>query len=231
MPSSNAILEGYLEQVSWRIMEQYPDIIRAMIRRRSGVYALYRRDKLYYVGLATNLMGRINGHLRDRHKGLWDRFSVYLTSQSDQQHVRELEALLLRILLPKGNRVSGRLRHAVNVSRALHAAMSDRDAQRRANLLGAAVAKRLRRRKLSMAEKPVITLAGIVSRRTTLKATYKGIEYRASLRVDGQVRYAHKLYESPTAAARSIVGRNVNGWSFWRYRKNGEWLRLRELRG
>jgi hypothetical protein len=41
-------------------------------------------------------MGRLKGHLRDCHKGLWDRFSVYLTS--DAEHIKELESLLLRII-------------------------------------------------------------------------------------------------------------------------------------
>ena len=41
-----------------------------MIKRRAGVYALYRKqEKLYYVGLASNLMGRSKAHLRDRHTG------------------------------------------------------------------------------------------------------------------------------------------------------------------
>ncbi len=37
-----------------------------MIRRRAGIYVLYRRDKLYYVGLAGNLMGRLKGYLQAR---------------------------------------------------------------------------------------------------------------------------------------------------------------------
>jgi type I restriction-modification system DNA methylase subunit len=35
--------------------------------RRHGVYALYRGNRLYYVGLASNLRSRLNTHLRDRH--------------------------------------------------------------------------------------------------------------------------------------------------------------------
>jgi hypothetical protein len=62
-------------------LDEYRDIVRTMIRGKSGVYALYKQDKLYYVGLASNLMTRVNGHLKDRHHGAWDRFSVYLTNK------------------------------------------------------------------------------------------------------------------------------------------------------
>jgi hypothetical protein len=48
-----------LESVSWRVLAEYRDIVGAMIRRKSGVYGLYKQDKLYYVGLASNLMGRV----------------------------------------------------------------------------------------------------------------------------------------------------------------------------
>lgn len=81
-------------------MEQYPAVIQTLIRGKSGVYALYNGDRLYYVGLASNLMGRLKGHVRDRHEGLWNRFSVYLTAHSEQSHIRELDALLLRITKP-----------------------------------------------------------------------------------------------------------------------------------
>jgi len=52
------------------------------------VYALYRREKLYYVGLATNLRSRINQHLKDRHKGKWTHFSLYILRKTE--HLREL---------------------------------------------------------------------------------------------------------------------------------------------
>ena len=37
-----------------------------MIQGHKGLYVLYRRDKLYYVGLASNLRRRINQHLTDK---------------------------------------------------------------------------------------------------------------------------------------------------------------------
>ena len=92
----------HLENISREALEKYQNIIRNYVRRRHGVYALYRHGKLYYVGLATNLRNRLKQHLKDRHGQSWDRFSVYLTI--GDSHLRELEALTLRIVRPKGNK-------------------------------------------------------------------------------------------------------------------------------
>lgn len=60
---NRGLLIQHLETVSWRVMEEYQEIIQDMIRGKSGVYVLYRRGKFYYVGLASNLMGRLKAHL------------------------------------------------------------------------------------------------------------------------------------------------------------------------
>ena len=49
----------YLENISRKMLEEHLSVIRSIVGRRSGVYALYRRDKLYYVGLASSLLGRL----------------------------------------------------------------------------------------------------------------------------------------------------------------------------
>jgi hypothetical protein len=73
------LVTQYLETISGTALDKYQKVIRDYVKRRHGIYALYRRDRLYYVGLATNLRNRLNHHLKDKHKGRWDRFSVYLT--------------------------------------------------------------------------------------------------------------------------------------------------------
>jgi len=50
----------HLENISRKALEEHQAIIRAYVRGRQGVYALYRRGKLYYVGLATNLRNRLS---------------------------------------------------------------------------------------------------------------------------------------------------------------------------
>jgi hypothetical protein len=222
------LLIGHLENVSGRVMEAYPQVIREMIRGRHGVYALYKSGRLYYVGLASNLMGRINSHLRDRHRGKWDRFSVYLTFSSE--HIKELESLLLRIVSPDGNRAGGRLPRSVNLLLVLNRQLKDADADRRASILGGSIAER-RSRSKARRRKGNLALAGFSDRSIPLRAQYRGKAYRARLRPNGSIRFLKKLFESPSAAAQAIVKRPINGWDFWRYRgRDGEWQPLKMIR-
>ncbi len=218
----------HLENISWKVLEMYPRVVKQMIRRRSGVYALYRKNRLYYVGLANNLMARLKTHLRDRHHGSWDRFSVYLTVHDD--HMKELESLVLRIVNPSGNKQIGKFANSKNLRLTLNQQMKEVDADRRALLIGGQIARRRRRTKTKKG-KGTKVLAGIVDRRIALKATYRGRKLRATLRKDGSIGFRNKLYDSPTGAARIATGRNCNGWEFWSYRnEKGEWVKLRELR-
>src|SRR2546427_5664190 len=113
MPNDSPLVSQYLEHISGTALDQYQKIIRGLVQKRSGVYALYRRDRLYYVGLASNLRNRLNHHLRDKHRNKWDRFSVYLTI--GDSHLKELESLVLRIAHPKGNNQGGKFSSAENL--------------------------------------------------------------------------------------------------------------------
>jgi len=218
----------HLELVSWRILEERSDIVKELIRRRHGVYALYRKERLYYVGLATNLMGRLQRHLKDRHHGVWDRFSVYLTTHDD--HIKEMESLILRITSPVGNKQSGKFSASENLLLVLNRSMSEADADRRARLLGGTVARR-RRRVKTRRTKGTLVLAGVVDRRLPLRAWYKDKEFRASLRTDGRINFSRQKYDSPTGAGEAVVGRAVNGWNFWMFRNSKrEWVPLTQLR-
>lgn len=79
MPKKVGLVCQHLEHISVRALDQYQQIIRAYVRQREGVYALYKKRRLYYVGLASDLKWRLGAHLKDRHKEKWDSFSVYLT--------------------------------------------------------------------------------------------------------------------------------------------------------
>jgi hypothetical protein len=53
-----------------------------------------------------------------------------------------------------------------------------------------------------------------------IQAKHKGQVYHAELlNIDGKVRYAGQVYETPTTAAKlvAIDWKAVNGWDFWRY--------------
>ena len=116
-PKKTFLVSQYLERVSYKALERYQDLLQDFTRRRNGVYALYRGDRLYYVGLARDLRSRVNQHLKNRHRGAWDRFSMYLTIGDD--HIRELESLVLRIVRTKGNKQIGKFKRAEDLRRAL----------------------------------------------------------------------------------------------------------------
>jgi len=230
MAKGRRLVTQHLEQVSGRVLDEYAEVVRELIRGRSGVYALYRRGTLYYVGLASNLMGRLKTHQKDRHNGRWDRFSVYLTVRDE--HMKELESIILRIVEPKGNRVAGKFARSEDIRRELNRRMRDHDADRRADLLGGHVARRRHRTKIKHGL-GANRLAGIAGRAMRLQRHYKGGILKASLLKDGRIRVAGELYDSPNAAARAATGRKqINGWSFWHFRnEKKEWVPLRSLRG
>jgi RAMA domain-containing protein len=228
MAKQKSLVLQHLEDISWRVLEDYPQVIKDMIRGRACVYALYRRKKLYYVGLATNLMGRLKTHLKDRHHGSWDRFSVYLTIKDE--HMKELESLLLRIVNPVGNKTTGRFSKSQNLKSVLNSRVKETDADNRALLIGGGVARR-RLRSRTKKIKGTKSLAGIVERRIYLKGKYKGKEYKATLRKDGRIGYNGEYYDSPSGAGRAVIGRACNGWGFWQYRnEKGEWVKLAAIR-
>jgi hypothetical protein len=129
------LLLGYLERISSRVFSGFPKVLTDLIGKQHGVYALYKGNRLYYVGLATNLRGRIKVHLRDKHAGKWDKFSLYLVREAE--HIRELESLILRIADPRGNPMKGRLPHAVNLGPDLRAKIKEVQDQELTELFGA----------------------------------------------------------------------------------------------
>jgi hypothetical protein len=109
-----ALVHRHLENVSRDLLEKHPELVREFIGRNAGIYALFRKGKLYYVGLATALRSRLKAHVKNRHGNSWDSFSIYLTIRDE--HLREIEALLLRIAKPSGARQKGRLAQSMDAS-------------------------------------------------------------------------------------------------------------------
>lgn len=223
------LFSEYLEKVSGKLLEEeYRQVISRLIRGKAGVYALYKGDRLYYVGLATNLMGRVNHHLKDRHTKRWDKFSVYLASADE--HIKPLESLLLRIAMPTGNRVKGRLPGAVDQRRRLYKDMREHDSARHASLLGGHIARR-RVQKATRESQGTLVLAGKLEKMIRLRADFKEQRHWATLRKNGYIAFDGVMYPSPSAAARSITKRAANGWKFWHYRAgNKGWVPLAGLR-
>ena len=237
---SNLVCE-YLERISRQALEKYQDIIRKYVRGRHGIYALYKKNKLYYVGLASNLRSRLHHHLRDRHAETWDSFSVYLTI--GDQHLKELEALILRITKPAGNRQKGKFNYADDlrrhfrndISKALSIEMEGLFCQSKTG-------KRIEKAFKGIEENQrKATLAPFIKNRFHIRMHFKGKLYVAHVRRDGTITFAAdsaeaerlqgKIHYSPSLAASAITGRTMNGWTWWTYeRAPGDWVKLDELR-
>jgi len=65
-----------------------------------------------------------------------------------------------------------------------------------------------------------------------IRAFYKGKKLTARVRRDSTIRFAGKLYNSPSiAGAAAVQRRTCNGWNFWEYeRAPGYWVKLDILR-
>jgi len=236
MAAQRALVTQHLENVSREALQRYEDIVRAHIRNRQGIYALYRRGKLYYVGLARDLRKRLRTHLRDKHGSSWDRFSVYLTI--GDEHMRELEALILRIVKPLGNQVKGQFAKSESLLPKVRRDLRGRREEEEARLLGSQPGKGRRQprkasspatRSTATGRRPV--LAAFIQGPMTLVARYKRKTYRARVRRDGSVLLAGHVYNSPSTAGSAVVNRSCNGWTFWKYERSpGDWVRLKVLR-
>lgn len=229
MAKSEHLVCQHLENISSDALATYQKIIRQYVRRRSGIYALYKGDRLYYVGLASNLRSRLKGHLRDRHRDLWNRFSVYLTIGN--QHMQELESLVLRISKPMGNKVRGKFKRSENLYRSFARDIRKTQKDELNRILGREITKLVLDGKTRVGRKP--TLARYVRKPFKIRAKYKGKTYKGRVRRDGLVVFKKRRFYSPSKAGASIVakGTAVNGWFFWEYeRAPGDWVLLNELR-
>ena len=222
----------HLENISRAALEQYEDIVRQFVRQRQGVYALYRRGKLYYVGLASNLRSRLGHHLKDRHADSWDRFSVYLTI--GDSHLRELESLILRIVKPSGNKQKGQFLKSEDLrqqfGRGVRAQMRNQFSELFGGRLALQQGKPESAKVEAKAHKAV--LAGYITGPLKLRARYKGKMQYARVRRDGSILFDGKNFTSPsTVAAVARQTPTCNGWTFWQYeRAPGDWVLLDQLR-
>jgi hypothetical protein len=227
---STQLVCQHLEGISRRALEQFSDVIREYVRGRHGVYALYKGNRLYYVGLASNLRRRLKQHLGDRHAHTWDRFSVYLTI--GDEHLRELEALVLRIASPRGNEMLPRFVKSQDLRRLFRREIASRQRRERDSLFEVKPQEPRERRRPSLPVGRAPKLAGYFKRKATLRLVYKRRRFKARVGFDGVILLKGKGYTSPSSAAKAIIRRGAaDGWHVWKYeRAPGDWVPLNELR-
>lgn len=233
--SRRGLVEGDLERISSRVFDLYHDEITELVGRRHGVYALYSKGRLYYVGLANNLRSRVKQHLEDRHSKKWDTFSLYLIKNVN--YLKELETLILHVSEPQGNVKRGRFATSENLIDTLRDLMKKRDEENRDLILSGPVRRKGKggkRKKKSSSHvgkgRPV--LQGLLRPHTELKGTYKGNVRMAKIDKNGCIILGGRTFDSPSLAGNFVRGgKSTNGWTFWRYQNaKGEWVFLDELR-
>ena len=224
------ILTEKLEGISKNIFKKYKKIIIEHIGNRAGIYALYDEEELYYVGRASDLARRVKQHLEDRHSSLWTHFSVYFTKK--EQYVKDIEAVLIAIAWPKGNKVKPKLGKETKIKELIENVKEcHKDELKELGLT------RKRRTALAKENKNRPDLKNYFEKSRPLAKTYKGKKYRATLLKSGKIKYKNRIYNSPTAAALEVVQKNapnkrsINGWSFWFVKNDdGDWIKLDQLR-
>lgn len=105
-PQKGALVKGFLEKKDRIGFELLLPKYKEVIGDSSGIYALYKGEKLYYVGVAQNLMSRVWWHLRDKHKNRWDKVSFFVIDK--HRYSKDMETVILRIAEPKGNGTRGK---------------------------------------------------------------------------------------------------------------------------
>lgn len=235
---------GHLERISSRAFDKHNREITDLIGKKHGIYALYRNNNLYYVGLATNLKSRVSQHLRDRHKGKWNYFSLYLVRS--EKNLKELESLLLRIADPSGNRTRGRLLGSKDLGKPLKRGMVESARREISDLfsdgkshkqLAPSSTDRKRAGKKAAATrrkrlKAKVVLNGLIKNQS-VRGHHKGVLHRAWVLTSGRIKIkaTREVFDSPSSAAEAVVGHKKNGWTFWTYRgADGRWHKLSELR-
>ena len=230
---TRSIITGHLEKIGQKVFTDYSLAITELIKGHQGIYALYKKDKLYYVGLASNLKNRIKHHLNDRHKNFWTHFSLYIIRQ--EEHIKEIESLVLRISYPKGNTMRGKLKQSKDLRPILKSKMKEQWEKQFNEIIGGrktkADRKIVRRITHRKADRP---LKGMLRNYQRIYCRYRGQEFRAKVLPSGAIELVpgKERFNSPSLAGLAITKKKtLNGWRFWKYKnENGDLLFIDHLR-
>lgn len=114
-----ALIKGMSKRLPAEILTDpaFEEGLDSIMRGYSGIYALYRKKTLYYVGLTKNLRGRLKSHQKDVHATKWDSFVIFRIQRVN--YLKDIETLLTRIVEPPGNRVKGNVPRDADLNRIL----------------------------------------------------------------------------------------------------------------
>ena len=130
------IKRGSLIQYSLdNIKRDYFNVIKRelknVLKKRSGIYALYKGDKVVRVGQGTDIYWRMKGHSKSG-KLKWDRASLFIINSKRIENLRDLETAVVRIAKPKYNKVKGRIGNEWYLGRMLKKSVKEKKKKLRA---------------------------------------------------------------------------------------------------
>lgn len=117
--SKGALVKGVSAKLPIDLLDEptFKHGLQEITRGYSGLYFLYKRNTLYYIGLAKNLYWRLVSHSKNKHKGHWDSFAIFRVGRV--RYLKDIESLLLRAARPPGNSVSGNFHRDANLTKVL----------------------------------------------------------------------------------------------------------------
>jgi hypothetical protein len=118
-PAKGALIKGVSQPLPRELLFEptFREELRGLMRGYSGLYVLYRRRRLYYIGLARDLFWRLHTHTKDKHRKKWDRFAIFRIARV--RYLKDIESLLLRVANPPGNAVAGKFHRDADVTMVL----------------------------------------------------------------------------------------------------------------
>lgn len=93
--TKGALIKGMSRRLPSEILDipLFEKGLRKIMRHYAGIYALYHKKKIYYIGLSRNLHGRLKWHLKDRLAGKWDQFIIFRIQRVT--YLKDIETLIL----------------------------------------------------------------------------------------------------------------------------------------
>jgi predicted GIY-YIG superfamily endonuclease len=112
------LVAAHINGAKVAVIEHHLQCFREFIgHRKCGIYVLRNEGDIYYVGLASSLRSRLAHHMKDHHQGKWNQFDLYMIRKGKAKYLRELEALVIRVAKPTGNKNEPKFRKHNNITK------------------------------------------------------------------------------------------------------------------
>jgi predicted GIY-YIG superfamily endonuclease len=123
--TKGALIKGMSGRLPSEILDSniFEKGLQQIMQHYAGIYALYRKKKLYYVGLTKNLAGRLKSHLNDRLAGKWDQFMIFRIQRV--RYLKDIETLIHHIVDMKGIKVKGKLPKDADLNQVLRDVLNE----------------------------------------------------------------------------------------------------------